>query len=169
MIDAGFFAKRIEPRPEFLHASGVREICSVSTCISSGPDNWIDLWLHNDLGWFNRIPDAIRVIPPGEESHYRLFAYRMYAEVFTAGGRVPFTVPDSVRPEPIPTGFRSLGFDSVSKSMETVLGLECSPLSATGWRTRLARTNSASFQDSTRRSQVPNDLPPSSRNLAITT
>ena len=129
MIDAGFFAKRIEPRPEFLHAPGVREICSVSRCISSGPENWINLWLHNDLGWFNRISDAIRAIRPGEESRYRVFAYRMYPEVFTAGGRVPFTVPDNVRPEPIPTEFRSLGFDSASKSMETVLGLECSPLS----------------------------------------
>jgi hypothetical protein len=132
MIDAGFFAKRIVPRPAFLHAPGVREICSVSECISSGPENWIDLWLHNDLGWFNRIPHAIRAISPGEESQFRLSAYRLFPEVFTAGGRAPYTVPDSVRPEAIPTGFRSLGFDSASKSMETVLGLECSPLSCNG-------------------------------------
>jgi hypothetical protein len=71
MIDAGFFAKRIESKPEFLHAPGVREICSVSTCISSGPENWIELWLHNDMGWFNRKADAIRAVPPGHESQYR--------------------------------------------------------------------------------------------------
>jgi len=132
MLDAGFFAKHIEPRPEFLHVPGVREICSVSECISSGPENWIDLWLHNDLGWFNRMADARRAIPPGQESQFRLFAYRMHPEVFTAGGRVPFTVPDSVQPEPIPAEFRRLGFDSASKSMESILGLECSPLSCNG-------------------------------------
>lgn len=132
MHNAGFFAKHIEPRPEFLHAPGVREICSVSRCISSGPENWIDHWLHNDLGWFNRMADALRTIPPAQELRYRLFAYRIFPEVFTVGGCVPFTAPDNVRPEPIPAEFRSLGFDSVSKSMETVLGFECSPLSCNG-------------------------------------
>ena len=132
MIGAGFFPKRIEPRPEFLRAPGVREICSVSTCISSGPENWIAHWLHNDFGWFNRMSDAVRIIPSGQDSHYRLFAYRMYPEVFTARGRVSLTVPENVKPELIPDEFRSLGFDSASKSMETVLGFDCSPLSCNG-------------------------------------
>ena len=132
MLEAGFFVKHIQPRPEFLHAPGVREICSVSTCISSGPENWIDLWLHNGFGWFNRMADAMRVIPSGQESHFRLFAYRIHPDVFTARGRVPLIVPENVRPEPIPGEFRSLGFDCASKSMETILGLECSPLSCNG-------------------------------------
>jgi hypothetical protein len=132
MIDAGFFAKRIAPKPESLNAQGVREICSVSECISSGPEKWIELWLHNDLGWFNRIADAVRAIPPGEKSHYRLFAYRLYPEVFTKSGRVPFEIPESVQPDPIPGEFRRLGFDSANKSMGSVLGLECSPLSCNG-------------------------------------
>jgi len=34
-----------------------------------------------------------------------------------------------VRPEPIPETFRSLGFDSASKSAYSALSLECSPLS----------------------------------------
>jgi hypothetical protein len=131
-IDAGFFPKHIEPRPQFLHAPGVQEICSVSTCISSGPEDWIKLWLHNDLGWFNRMSDALRTIPSAQESQYRLFAYRMYPEVLTGRGRVPLILPDNVQPEPIPGEFRSVGFDSASKSMETVLGFECSPLSCNG-------------------------------------
>jgi hypothetical protein len=132
MIDAGYFAKRIEQRPEFLHAPGVREICSVSTCISSGPENWVHLWLHNDLGWFNRMSDAARAMPPGQKSHFRLFAYRIHPEVFTARGQVPLTVPENVQPEPISDEFRSLGFDSASKSMASILGFECSPLSCNG-------------------------------------
>ena len=129
MIDAGFFAKRIELKPEDLLAPGVREICSSSHCISSGPEDWIELWIHNDWGWFNRIADALRVIPPGEESQYRLFAYRLHSEVFTTRGRVALVVPENVQPEPIPIDFRRLGFDSANKSMASVLGLECSPLS----------------------------------------
>jgi hypothetical protein len=125
----GFFAKRIAPKPDGMHAPGVREICSVSQCISSGPDDWIKHWLHNELGWFNRISDAMKVVPRGQEAVYRLFAYRVHPEIFRAGGRVSFVLPDDVRPEPIPGEFRSLGFDSASKSMESVLGLECSPLS----------------------------------------
>jgi hypothetical protein len=138
MVDAGFFAKRIAPKPEFLRAPGVREICSVSQCISSGPEKWIDLWLHNDLGWFNRIADAVCVIPALENSQYRVFAYRLYPEVFTKSGRVPFVNPGNVQPEPIPGGFRRLGFDSASKSMASVLGLECSPLSCNGMAAELA-------------------------------
>ena len=138
MIDAGFFAKRVAQKPEFLQAPRVREICSVSQCISSGPEKWIELWLHNDLGWFNRIADAVRAIPAGEESHYRLFAYRLYPEVFTQGGRVPHVIPANVEPEPISEGFRSLGFDSANKSMASVLGLECSPLSCNGMAAEMA-------------------------------
>jgi hypothetical protein len=129
MIDAGFFAKRVAQKPESLQASAVREICSVSECISSGPEKWIELWLHNDLGWFNRIADALRVIPAGEESHYRVFAYRLYPEVFTKSGRMRLVIPPNVEPEPISGDFRRLGFDSANKSMASVLGLECSPLS----------------------------------------
>ncbi len=129
MIDAGFFTKQVMLKPESVHAPGVREICSVSRCISPGPEDWVDLWLHNGLGWFNRVSDALRAIPPGQESQYRLFAYRIYLEVFTKDGRLPLKIPEDVQSEPIPDEFRSLGFDSVSKSMESVLGLECSPLS----------------------------------------
>ena len=129
MIDAGFFVKQINSTPEGMDLPGVREICSVSHCISPDPEDWIRLWLHNDWGWFNRVSDALRVIPPGRQSAYRLFAYRMYPEVFTAGGRVPLAVPGNVRPKRIGGAFRRLGFDSASRSMESSLGLECSPLS----------------------------------------
>jgi hypothetical protein len=92
MLDAGFFSKQIQLKPQAMNAPGVREICSVSECISSGPENWIQKWLRNDWGWFNLISDALGVIPPGEGSAYRLFAYRIHPEVFRAGHRVPLAV-----------------------------------------------------------------------------
>ena len=129
MIDSGYLIKRVELNPYWLQGSGVLEVCSVSNCISRPPEGWIDRWLHNELGWFNRIADAMSVAPAGQQGTYRLFAYRVYPEVFRPGGRAPFSVPADVRPEPIPASFRSLGFDTVNKSMEATLGFECSPLS----------------------------------------
>lgn len=129
MIDAGYFPKRILARPEWLEVPAVREICSVSECMSPGPPNWIERWLHNELGWFNRREDALAVIPPGCEREYRLFAYRIHHEVFTEDERVPLVLPSDVHPEPIPDTFRSLGFDCANRSMPDVLAFECSPLS----------------------------------------
>jgi hypothetical protein len=63
MIDAGYFAKRIVPRPKEIRAPGVREICSVSNCVSDGAEGWLESWRHNELGWFNTIDDALAVVP----------------------------------------------------------------------------------------------------------
>ena len=127
MIDVGYFVKRVERRPEWLDA-GVAEVCSVSNCISQPPEGWIEHWLHNDFGLFNRVSDAIGVVGPDRRATYRLFAYRLYPEFFRHGAREPFAGA-AVAPDPIPPTFRSLGFDAVSKSMESILGFECSPLS----------------------------------------
>jgi hypothetical protein len=129
VIDAGYFAKRIEPKPEGLNAPGVVEICSVSNCISKGPEGWIGHWLHNGLGWYNRLLDAAAVLPAHDKSTHRLFAYRIYPMFFRNGGRQALVLPADVRPEPIPDTFRSLGFDTVSRQTDAGFGFECSPLS----------------------------------------
>jgi len=129
LIHGGYFVKRVESTPESLNAPGVAEICSISDCISKAPTGWIELWLHNELGWFNRISDAIKLMPTDAPSAYRLFAYRLCPERFRNGSAAQVVVPADVRPDPIPEGFQSLGFDAVSKSMESILGFECSPLS----------------------------------------
>jgi hypothetical protein len=138
VIDAGFFPKIIVMRPDWLKNPDIVEICSVSHCISEAPPHWIDPWIHNDFGWFNRIDDAMSVVPAGQAAEYRLFAYRLYPEVFRGGAALPFVRPNGVDPEPIPQTFRSLGFDSVSKSMETILGFECSPLSCNSMADEIA-------------------------------
>ena len=132
MILSGYFARRVKPRPDHLPASGVREICSVSECLSLGADHWIDSWRHNSLGWFNSVADAEKVIPESERGDYRLFAYRIHPEVFCGARRVPLMLPDDVRPEPLPAGFATIGFDSASRSAGPTLSFECSPLSCNG-------------------------------------
>jgi hypothetical protein len=138
MIEAGYFARRVKPKPEHLPAPDVREICSVSECISPGADHWIASWRHNSLGWFNRVADAAGVVPEDQRGEYRLFAYRIHPEVFHGRARAALEMPDDVRPEPLPAGFRSIGFDSASRSSASGLSLECSPLSCNGMASEMA-------------------------------
>jgi hypothetical protein len=132
VIDAGYFPKQIMPRTGWLQAPSVHEICSASRCISHAPDDWVDRWLHNEFGWFNHLADALAVIPPDQRGTYRLFAYRIFPTCFRGGVQQAILVPADVHPDPIPSTFISLGFDSINKSMESVLGFECSPLSCNG-------------------------------------
>ena len=129
MILAGYFARRVMPRPQHLNTPGVRDVCSVSECMSPGASDWISAWRHNGLGWFNSPADALSVVPEEQRGRFRLFAYRIHPEVFRARQRSIIDLPADVRPEPIPESFRSIGFDSASKSSAAALSLECSPLS----------------------------------------
>jgi hypothetical protein len=138
MIDAGYFARRVAVRPEWLKADAVREICSVSTCVSEGAPGWIERWRHNGCGWFNTVADALAVIPPGEIHGYRLFGYRLHQERFHQGERLAVEVPADVCAEPIPPHFRSVGFDAASRTAADVLGFECSPLSCNGMAAEVA-------------------------------
>jgi hypothetical protein len=129
VIDAGYFAKRIEPKPEDLNAPGVAEICSVSHCISKAPEGWIDRWLHNELGWYNRLADATAVVPAGQSAACRVFAYRIFPVFFRHGSRHDLVLPADVHPDPIPDTFQSLGFDAVNKQPDVGFLFGCSPLS----------------------------------------
>lgn len=146
MTDAGYFAKRVESTPAWLSVATVRDVCSASHHVSSAPDGWVEHWRHNGFGWFNRASDALAVVPAGQAGEFRLFAYRIYPRLFREGLERDLAWPPDARPDPIPNTFRSLGFDSVSKSMESVLGFECSPLSCNSMATELAVNEHCLFE-----------------------
>ncbi|HSF13920.1 MAG TPA: hypothetical protein VLK65_00030 [Vicinamibacteria bacterium] len=145
MIEVGYFPKLIEAAEGF-DVPGLREICSVSHCISSGPDDWIEHWKHNDFGWFNTIVDAMSVVPHARVADYRLFAYRMYPYLFRSGVERPVDLPSNVKPEAIPRTFETIGFDAASRYMPDVLGLECSPLSCNYMAQELPVTEQCLFR-----------------------
>ncbi len=123
-IFVGFFPKVTQPRPETIKVASITEICSVSEHISQGPDDWINQWKHNYLGFFDSEQTALSLISDVPEQ-YDLYAYEMY----------PFYVLDgltsSVEIDPptgtVPPGYEFLGYDIVTKSMSDFF--ECSPLS----------------------------------------
>lgn len=149
----GYFAKR-SASPEAwrewctgsVPTSTVREICSVSNCLTGAPEGWVERWLHNDLAFFNTVADALSVVPPGE-SGFSLFAYRLLPRRFTKGEAVDLALP-TLPVQPFPASFRSLGFDVVSKSMvDSVPYFACSPLSCNGMAAEV-RVNAYCLLDS---------------------
>ena len=99
----------------------------MSNCISTGPDGWIEHWLHNGLGLFDSPELATQVIPAGATG-LRMFAYRLLAVRYRRGVAESWDWP-AMQPAPLAAAFQTMGFDAVSKSLQEGLGFECSPLS----------------------------------------
>jgi hypothetical protein len=125
-IPIGYFPKKVQP-PNWPKNTVVREICSVSECVSSGPEDWILKWRHNEMGFYPDEETAMSVIPPGDVSSYTLFAYKTTPFFFDNGKRKPFVLPE-LPVAPIPPGYTRLGYDVVSKH-PGIANFDHSPLS----------------------------------------
>ncbi len=124
---AGYFPKETSLPDGWSVSAGVTEICSVSNCINHQPEGWIETWLHNDWGFFNRVSDTISMCE--EPREFTVYAYRLWPQRFLSGA-VENLVLAALPVEPVPENFGSLGFDVVSKSVSSFF--ECSPLSCNG-------------------------------------
>ncbi|MFH1183478.1 MAG: hypothetical protein V1755_00360 [Chloroflexota bacterium] len=122
----GFFPKKTACPDAFFGKTAVEEICSVSDCISSGPEGWIDQWKHNVTWWFFDTEAAAREVTGEEE--YDMYAYRLFPVVFDRDTETPIDVDASAEGD---LGcYEFLGYDIVSRSRGT--NFECSPLSCNG-------------------------------------
>ena len=59
MIPIGYLAKRVVPKPEFLKASQVVDIFSVSNCVNDDFADYIGYWKHNGY-WLFDSPEIMR-------------------------------------------------------------------------------------------------------------
>ncbi|MBK5294992.1 MAG: ankyrin repeat domain-containing protein, partial [Acidobacteriia bacterium] len=123
----GYFPKTTVLPAGWSASANVKEICSVSNCINTAPEGWIERWLHNGWGFFNSRSDAMSVAP--QAGSFDVYAYRIWPRRYLPGAVEDLVVPP-LSVEPIPAGFVSLGFDVVSKSVSSFF--ECSPLSCNG-------------------------------------
>lgn len=132
-IFVGYFPKITAQRKDLKTEKGeiwlkneiLEEICSVSDCISKGPEGWIDKWKHNDLGFYDTEESALSVIPDNQEK-YDLFGYKLYPIQFNEGKVVDYKIKSSAIE--ILGSYKFIGFDIVSKSGGDSF-FECSPLS----------------------------------------
>lgn len=132
MIPLGYMAKRVAARPEWLKASGVEEILSVSSCISKDFADWINYWRHNGY-WLFDSPSTIQALAHEHSldlSDCRWFYYEGHERDFDdgGGGWQPYTPDPSFGTSVEPADGAVLrGFDVVTHSCGN--SAECSPLS----------------------------------------
>jgi len=129
-ISIGYFPKRIVPRPDWLKVSSVFDICSVSECMSSGPEDWINHWRHNDLWVYDTEEIAWSIVRDQSKTGvYAIPAYRMVPLLFDSGKAEVLDIPP-LSVQELSADFQFLGFDVVSRSQGA--NFECSPLSCNG-------------------------------------
>jgi hypothetical protein len=142
MVPAGFMAKRVSARPEWLTAAQVVDIYSVSPCASSDFARWIPYWKHNGY-WLFDSPEVIEHVAREDGVDLlgtSLFFYEVYEQEFDeiegtwADLEPEFPTQVIVPPEKVLDGY-----DIVSFSCGT--SAECSPLSCNHLATEV-ETNS---------------------------
>ena len=130
MVPAGYMAKRVVARPDWLPAERVSSIYSVSGCVSDNFTDYITFWKHNGYWLF----DSSAVITDSARENNidlaetMLFFYEVYELQFNSGEWTPF------EPEPsfgtnvsLPEAKVLEGYDVVTFYVQT--SPECSPLS----------------------------------------
>jgi hypothetical protein len=122
----GYMAKRTaRAGPEHKLPPHVREIASVSGCISSGPPKWIERWIHNDLGFFDSPELALSVVPEEERRLYDVYAYKVLPLLFDPPRELEWT-PPAPEVRSLPSDFQRLGWDVAGRTSRF---FDCSPLS----------------------------------------
>ena len=130
MVPAGYMAKRVVTRPDWLPAERVSSIYSVSGCISSDFADYIGFWRHNGY-WLFDSPDIITDIARENSidlAGTMLFFYEVHELQFNSGEWTSF------EPEPsfgtnvcLPEARVLEGYDVVTFYVQT--SPEHSPLS----------------------------------------
>jgi hypothetical protein len=126
-VFAGFFPKATLASPDWLAAPAVREIASVSCCLSPAPDGWITHWRHNALGFYASEAAALSVCTD-KSIAFDLYAYLLYPLRGMDGHAEPFA--PAVTAGAPPADYIFLGYDIVTQSTSDFF--ECSPLSCNG-------------------------------------
>jgi len=135
MTPAGYMAKYIDKKPEWLKAYGVADIYSVSGCMSAMFADYIKFWKHNGY-WFFDTPDMIEQLARDnglDISAALFFYYEVYEKQYDESARTwcefeaSPKLATSVR---VPAARQLEGYDVVSFSMGNAP--ECSPLSCNG-------------------------------------
>jgi len=125
MVPAGYMAKRVVARPEWLPADRVFQIYSVSGCISEDFADYINFWKHNGYWLFNS-PDAI--IEVARENKIDLNGNEVHELQFDSGKWTHFEPEPSFRTDvALPEAKVFEGYDVVNFTAQT--SPECSPLS----------------------------------------
>ena len=132
MIAAGYLYKKVKNRPDWLDALHVKDIYSVSGCISENFVDYNNFWKHNGYWLFDSpgIMEEIAAENGIDLSGCKLFYYEVYENEYDEVQEYwcPFKKEESFTTDVrIPETRELKGYDIVSFSVHT--SPECSPLS----------------------------------------
>jgi len=101
MTPAGYMAKRVVPRPDWINAPKVDDVYSVSGCVSEYFADYIKYWRHNGY-WFFDSPDIIKSLAHEHAIDLRdcrFFYYEVFEEEFNGEKEIwePFKPDDGSR------------------------------------------------------------------------
>jgi hypothetical protein len=140
MIPAGYMAKQIAIRPDWIKADRVVDIYSVSNCVSENFADYINYWKHNGY-WLFDSPETIRELAKENSlnlTNTRLFYYEVHELEYDEKERSwkPFTPEPSFKTEIVQPDSKQLeGYDVVTFYVHT--SPECSPLSCNSLATEV--------------------------------
>lgn len=124
----GFFAKNTSTAVSDMGDYGIEEICSVSECMSRGPQGWVDKWKHNTDWWvFDTEQLALSVIED-DPARYDLYAYKLFPFRFDGETRESMEVDSPAQGDL--SAYKQIGYDIVSRYCGPSFGH--SPLSCNG-------------------------------------
>lgn len=133
MIPAGYMAKRVSKRPDWIKAARVTDVYSVSHCISEDFGDYINFWKHNGF-WLFDSPEAILTVAQENSIGLQgtsLFYYEVYDLEFDGENWRRFGPEPSIPTDVLVPPIKQLkGFDVVTFWCKT--SPECSPLSCNG-------------------------------------
>ena len=135
MVPAGYMSKHIASHPEWLGVPNVRDIYSVSNCISEDFASYINHWKHNGFWLFNS-PDVIAEIAAAEGvslEETKLFYYEAHEQEYDPDTSrwVSFSPDSSFVTNVVTPDNKSIeGYDVVNFYARN--SPECSPLSCNG-------------------------------------
>src|SRR5579862_7156832 len=148
MIPVGYMAKRVSKNPDWLKASHVTAIYSVSGCISEDFADYINYWKHNGY-WLFDSPEIIKGISKDNSIQLEgttLFYYEAYEKEFDGETWHLYSPEPSIPTNVVlPSAKKLEGFDVVTFYART--SPECSPLSCNSLAENL-RTNEYRLFDS---------------------
>ena len=141
MIPAGYMAKRVSPRPDWLASARIQDIYSVSSCVSDDFADYVDYWQHNGY-WFFDSPEIIRQMCREHAIDLQgtqFFYYEVHDWEFDADRQQwqSFQPESSFITQVVTPAQKVLeGYDVVTFCVRTVA--ECSPLSCNALATEVA-------------------------------
>jgi hypothetical protein len=147
MTPAGYMAKRISRRPDWLKAVNVEDVYSISSCVSEDFGDYISNWKHNGY-WFFDSPEIIKNVAKENSIQLEgtsLFYYEAYEMEFDGESWLSWSPVTPFPTNVVPPPRRHLeGFDAVSFSAGT--NPECSPLSCNSVAKELSTNSHCLFE-----------------------